>query len=472
MSYLTETVNVAFAAATLAAALIASAHAVLHKRESRAAALWVAAVWLLPAVGVALYFFLGINRVERRATRMRGRMVRHRSTAQFPASEPGTHFLPLARLMGRVVGRPLLAGNAIEPLVAGVQAFPAMLEAIRGARTSIAMASYIFDGTGIGADFVDALGGAARRGVDVRVLIDDVDARWSRSTAVKPLRQHGVNVAIFNPPLVPARLHAANLRNHRKILVIDGALGFTGGLNIDCRYWKPEAPEQAFRDLHFRLRGPVVAHLAEVFADDWQFTTDEPLRGQKWFPQLAPAGEVLARGIEAGPDEGMERMRWAILGGINAAQRSVRVLTPYFLPDQTLINALNAAAMRGVEVDIVIPAKSDLPHVQWAVFGQIWQVLDHGCRVWAHPEPFDHSKLLVVDGAWTLLGSANWDARSLRLNFEFDVECYSVEFGAHLDAFIQGRMSQSRPVTLKHIDARSLAIKLRDGVARLFAPYL
>lgn len=469
---MTHTANVAFAIATLLAALVASGHAVLHKRESRAAAIWVALIWGLPALGVALYFFFGINRVERRASRMRGRMVRHRTAPQFPATDPGTHFVPLARLVGRVVGRPLLAGNSIEPLLAGMQAFPAMLEAIRGARTSIAMASYIFDATGIGADFVQALGDAARRGVDVRVLIDDVDARFSRSTAVKPLIAHGVKVAIFNPPLVPARLHAINLRNHRKILVVDGTLGFTGGLNVDCRYWKPEAPEQAYRDLHFRLRGPIVAQLAEVFVDDWQFSTDQALRGAKWFPELAPAGEVLARGIEAGPDEAMERMRWAMIGGLHAAQRSARILTPYFLPDQTLISALNAAAMRGVEVDIVIPQESDLPHVQWAVFGQLWQVLDHGCRVWAYPPPFDHSKLMIVDGAWTLLGSANWDARSLRLNFEFGVECYSVELGAHLDALIQGRMAHSRPITLKQMAARPLALKLRDGVARLFAPYL
>jgi cardiolipin synthase len=472
VSFLTHTVNIAFAIASVLAALFASGHAVIHKRESRAAAIWVVLIWALPALGSLLYFFLGINRVERRATRMRRRMVRHRTQAQFPPSEPGTHFVPLARLMGRVVGRPLLSGNAVDPLIAGAQAFPAMLEAIRNARTSIVMASYIFDEDGIGAQFVDTLGDAARRGVDVRVLIDDVDARFSRSTAVKPLRAHGVNVAIFNPPLVPARLHAINLRNHRKILVVDGSVGFTGGMNIDCRYWNPEAPERAFRDLHFRLRGPVVAQLAEVFVDDWQFSTDEALRGPKWFPPLAAAGDILARGIEAGPDESFERMRWAIIGGLHAAQRSVRVLTPYFLPDQTLVSALNAAAMRGVDVDIVIPQESDLPHVQWAVFGQLWQVLDHGCRVWAHAGPFEHSKLMVVDGAWTLLGSANWDARSLRLNFEFGVECYSVEFGAHLDALVQAHIAHSTPVTLKQLGARPLAVKLRDGVARLFAPYL
>src|SRR5947199_6457124 len=244
---------------------------------------------------------------------------------------------------------PLLPGNAIEPLVDSTSAFSGMLQAINGAQTSVAMSSYIFDGDGVGAEFVSALAGAVQRGVEVRVLIDDVDARFSTSSAVKPLRKRGVNVAVFNPPLVPARLHALNLRNHRKILVVDGIVAFTGGINIDCRYWRPEAPDQAYRDLHFGLRGPVVAQLMEVFVDDWQFTTDEALRGTKWFPPLAAQGGCLARTIEAGPDEAFERVRWAILGGINAAQRSVRVLTPYFIPDQPLISALDAAALRGLE---------------------------------------------------------------------------------------------------------------------------
>jgi len=270
---------------------------------------------------------------------------------------------------------------------------------------------------------------------------------------------------------VPARLHALNLRNHRKILVVDGCIGFTGGMNVDKRYWKPEAPEQAYRDLQFRLAGPVVAQLMEVFADDWKFTTDEALRSEAWFCGLKQEGTVLARAIEAGPDESVERVRWAILGGLNAAQRSVRILSPYFIPDQGLISALDAAALRGVEVDIVIPEDTDLPHVHWAMYGQLWQVLDHGCRVWSRPGPFDHSKLMVVDGAWTLLGSANWDARSLRLNFEVQVECYSVELGAHMDGLVQARITQSRALTLKDINARPFAAKLRDGAARLFAPF-
>src|SRR5262249_47285513 len=163
------------------------------------------------------------------AMRMRRGMVRHRTDGHLPASEPGTHFTPLARLVSEVVERPILGGNAIEPLIDGAHAFPAMLEAISRARTSIAMASYIFDGDGIGRGWVGALAGAGRRGVEVRVLIDAAAAPFSTWGAVKPLRRGGVNVGVFNPPLVPARLHALNLRNHRKILIIDGALGFTGG---------------------------------------------------------------------------------------------------------------------------------------------------------------------------------------------------------------------------------------------------
>jgi cardiolipin synthase len=313
-----------------------------------------------------------------------------------------------------------------------------------------------------------ALADAQRRGVAVRVLIDDVSDRFSWSSAAKKLRAAGVPVGVFNPTLVPARLHAMHLRNHRKILVVDGAIGFTGGMNIDRRYWG----EGAYRDLHFRLRGPVVAQLMEVFAEDWAFSTDEELRGAPWFCALENAGEVIARTIDAGPDESFERLRWAFIAGLNEARRSVRLCTPYFIPDPALISELNSAALRGVEVDIILPQTSDLPHVHWAAVHQLWQVLEYGCRVWMRPGPFDHSKLMVVDAEWTLLGSGNWDARSMRLNFELCVECYSRSLGRRMDALIRERRGQSRPVTLEAVNARPLPVKLRDGFARLFAPLL
>jgi cardiolipin synthase len=470
---MSDPVDLAFGAAVLVAALLASGHAVIYKREARSAALWAIVIWVMPALGPILYLLMGVNRVQRRAARMRADMVRHRADPQPVPGEPtGTHLAPLARMLNNVMERPLLAGNSVEVLVDGVQAYPAMLQAIESAQSSIMLASYIFHGDGIGAQFVDALARAKARGVAVRVLVDDVDVRFTRHSAYKPLKRAGVPLGVFNPPFVPARINAVHLRNHRKILVVDRTVGFTGGMNIDRRYWNPEAPESASRDLHFRLRGPVVMQLAEVFADDWQFSTDEALRGALWFGPVEPAGAVLARCIDDGPDESGEPLRWSMVAGLNQAQRSVRILTPYFVPDSALITTLDVAAMRGIEVDIVLPSTSDLPHVHWAAWGQLWQVLERGCRVWSSPGPFDHSKLMVVDGAWTLLGSANWDSRSLRLNFELNVECYSVELGAHMEGLVQARINAARQVTMDEVNARSLPVKLRDGTARLFAPYL
>ena len=458
----------AFGAAVLVAAVLAGGHAVVYKRDPRSAALWLLAVLFLPAVGPVLYAFFGVNRVQRRALRMRRERVRYRTTLESNEKPQSVELIGLARLVGEVSKRPLLPGNAIEPLVDGAEAYPAMLEAIDGARASIALSSYIFHGNGIGERFVRALVGATRRDVEVRVLIDDVSDRFSWSSAARALRRAGVPVGIFNPPFIPARLHAVHLRNHRKILVVDGTTAFTGGLNIDRSYWG----EGASRDLHFRLRGPVVAQLMEVFAEDWHFAAAEALQGDRWFPGILGHGNSLARAIEAGPDENIGRLRWAILGGLNAARRSVRVWTPYFVPDAGLISELNAAAMRGVEVDILLPETNDIPHVQWAATHQLWQVLERGCRVWMTPPPFDHSKLMLVDGGWCLFGSSNWDPRSLRLNFEFDLECYDEGLATTLERLIDAKVATARQVTLADVDSRPLAVKLRDGIARLFVPHL
>jgi cardiolipin synthase len=467
-------------ALALGAALWASGHAVIYKRDSRSAALWVIVIWLMPAVGPILYLVLGINRVRRRAAALR--VDRLGETADPPApNDPcvSARSFPLpesleglANLVGEVTRLPLLACNRVVPLVNGEDAFPAMLEAIRNARASVAMASYIFDGHGIGEEFVETLTKVMHRGVTVRVLIDDVYVRFSRGSAYGPLRRAGVPVAAFNPPLLPARLQAAHLRNHRKLLVVDGRVAFTGGMNVHAPYWRPDCPAQAQRDLHFRLEGPVVRQLTEVFVQDWRFTTGEVLEGELWMPKLEPAGATPARTIEAGPDENLDRLRWVFLGALNAARSSIRVWTPYFLPEPSLIAGLNAAALRGVQVDILLPAQLDHPTVQWACMAQIWQVLEHGCRVWLRPSPFDHSKLLLVDDQWALFGSANWDARSLRLNFELNVECYDGTLGEQLGRLFESARKTARPLSKAEVDSRPLPVQLRDGVARLFAPYL
>ncbi len=226
------------------------------------------------------------------------------------------------------------------------------------------------------------------------------------------------------------------------------------------------------RDLHFQLAGPVVSHLQEAFAEDWCFTTGEALHGPHWFPPLENAGPVIARGITDGPDEDFEKLRWTILAAISAAKKSIRIATPYFLPEPTIVTALNLAAMRGVAVDILLPLKSNLPIVHWASQAMWWQVLGHDCRIWLSPPPFDHSKIFVVDDAWSLIGSTNWDPRSLRLNFEFNVECYDPQLAQVLSEWFNAQLKVSHQTSLAEMDRRSLPIRLRDGIARLFSPYL
>ena len=470
------------AALHLVLAVLAAGHAVLSKRDTRAAIGWVGVIWLAPYLGVLCYIWLGINRIERRARSLRADRPRPRSSSE-PGQCPeefldqtltreGTHLRHLMRLIGDVSRRPLLAGNRVTPLANGDRAYPAMLQAIDEAARSITLTTYIFRHDSMGQRFLEALQRAIARQVAVRVLIDDVGARYSWRPMPRVLRRAGIPCAQFLPTLIPWRFRYSNLRSHRKIMVVDGRIGFTGGINIDERNCLERQHRRPVQDLHFRFTGPVVAQLQDVFADDWAYCTGELLQGEPWFPAVASEGPVLARGIPDGPDDDFETLRLTLLGAIACARSSVRVVTPYFLPDASLIAALNVAALRGVQVDLVLPAANDLALVQWASAALLRQVLERGCRVWLSPPPFDHSKLMLVDELWTLLGSANWDPRSLRLNFEFNVECYDRELATFLTELVQTRIKQSQRITLADVDGRSLPVRLRDGVAGLFSPYL
>ena len=384
----------------------------------------------------------------------------------------GAHLKHLTNLVREVTRQPLLAGNRVTPLINGDQAYPAMLQAIDEASRSITLTTYIFRHDAMGLRFLKALARAVSRKVQVRVLVDDVGARYSWRPMPRVLRRAEIPCAQFLPTLIPWRFRYSNLRNHRKIMVVDGEIGFTGGINIDERNCLGRQMRHPVQDLHFRLIGPVVPQLQKVFVDDWAFCTGQLLQGEPWFASIEPDGPVLARGISDGPDDDFETLRLTLLGAIACARSSVHVVTPYFLPDASLIAALNVTALRGVQVNLVLPAENDPALVQWASAGLLRQVLERGCRVWLAPPPFDHTKLMLVDKLWTLLGSANWDPRSLRLNFEFNVECYDRELATALTDLVQSKMRNSRPLNLEDLDGRSLSIKLRDGVAGLLSPFL
>ncbi|ACL73043.1 phospholipase D/Transphosphatidylase [Thioalkalivibrio sulfidiphilus HL-EbGr7] len=458
----------------LGIALYSAAHALLNKRDTRAVIAWVGLIMLLPLGGSILYWLLGVNRIKSRARALR-EAAGHpqaplpRTVVPAPIDE---RWQPLVRAGDALSPFPYTGGNRLEPLVNGETAYPAMLEAINGAKHSVALATYIFDHDPTGKEFRDALIRAHERGVAVRVLIDGVGVRYSRRSMQRALRRAGVPARLFLPMHLPRTLAAFNLRNHRKLLVVDGHTGFTGGMNLRAGHRIDLDVRHPVQDLHFQVRGPVVAQMQRVFTDDWRFATGETLQGDDWFPPLPSAGDVPARGVPDGPDEHFETLRQLMLAALAEARESITVMTPYFLPDGSLISALNSAALRGLKVDILLPARGNLPLVQWASEAMHWMVLERGCRIWLTPPPFDHSKLLLVDGEWVLLGSANWDPRSLRLNFEFNLECLDPALGRQMQDWVEARKREARALTLEESQRRSLPVRLRNGAARLLTPYL
>jgi cardiolipin synthase len=459
-----------------------SIHVVLHKRDTRAAISWVGLIWLAPLAGVLLYLLFGLNRIRRTGAdlqRARRLVVMRAAAPNAPdwlIAKPRPRLAGLAKLTENLSRRQLLGGNSIAPLQNGDQAYPAMLEAIEGAQRSVALCSYIFAGDRAGQRFIDALTRAKDRGVEVRVLVDDVGARYIWPPARRALRRNGVPVAHFLPMLSRSGIAFFNLRSHRKALIVDGEVAFTGGMNIQAPHvWEGPASSpkgKRIRDVHFRIRGPVVQQLLDAFAEDWAYVTGEMLDGPRWHAPMERHGTIAARVIASGPDRDFETVRQVLLGAVSSARESVSIVTPYFLPDGPMIAALSVAALRGVRVDIVLPSRGNIPLAHWATRAMLWQLLKPGCRVHLTPQPFDHAKLMVVDRAWTLIGTTNWDPRSLRLNFELDVECYDERFANDVQALVDQRIAISRAFTLRDADGRPFLKRVRDGLARLASPYL
>jgi len=463
-----------------AMSIVSAGHALIFKRDPRSALGWIVISLTLPFLGPSLYWMIGVNRISRRARQWleTGKRLAGWDTSSFrdlpitadALPSKAFHLLELRALADRIVSAPLMAGNRFTPLHNGDAAYPKMLAEIAGAKNSINLSTYIFDGDAAGRLFTNALREAADRGVEVRVIIDALGEKYSHSRARTQLKGSKVKVARFLPLRQGVYL---NLRNHRKILVVDGKTAFTGGMNIRGRHMvKEHNSRHAVADLHFQVEGPVVAELQRVFLEDWYFVNGELLAERRFFPPLTPIGNALSRGIADGPDKEFMKLHWIIMGALACARRSVMIMTPYFIPDRAMISALVTAALRGGEVILILPGRNNLPYLHWATRAYLWELLHHGIRVFYQPPPFVHTKLFLVDGIWSLIGSANLDPRSLRLNFEFNMEVYDAELTAHLEAHCREAIANSLPVTIDEVDYRPLWQKLRDSSAKLFSPYL
>lgn len=457
-------------------------HALLFKRDPRAAWGWISVCLIFPLVGPLLYLMFGINRVRTRAKSLTRRLpflyyfsapeqaevpVRVRPRLELPAE-----YRKFACISEAVTRRPLVTGNALEPLHNGEEAYPAMLEAVEEAEDRVYLSTYILEPNTTGRAFVDALGRARERGVDVWVLLDGIGELYSFPRSGRLLEKLGVPVARFMPPtLIPPSFNI-NLRNHRKILVADGRVAFVGGMNIGDRHLAAarENPGRVV-DIHFRAKGPVVGQIEEVFLEDWAFTTGSP-RAPRPVHVPEPAGEAICRTIVDGPNEDLDKLAVILAAAASAARRRIVIMTPYFLPSREMIGALQSASLRGVEVDILLPGLNNLPFVHRATRKMLWELLQWGIRVYYQPPPFVHSKLFIVDDHYLHIGSANLDPRSLRLNFELVVEILDPHLVALMAAFADACRSRSREISLQEVDGRPLGTKLLDAGAWLLSPYL
>jgi cardiolipin synthase len=460
-------------------ALLSAGHALLRKRDPRAALGWIVTCLALPGVGAVCYWLFGVNRIRKKALELQrqGQGMHwldedHEPCAadlkQFPSSATCRS---LIQLSDKVTRRPLTCGNSVAIYHNGDQTYPAMLEAIEGAHEGIYLASYIMVPDQVGQLFATALIAAAERGVDVRVMVDAVGSLYSLKKIHKLFRGSRVKTSRFMPLSLAHSLYF-NLRNHRKILVVDHNTCFTGGINIRERHLVDDnRSTNRIIDIHFRFQGPVCNQFRNAFMEDWHYTTDEKRTPKTW-PQSPNFGDACCRGISAGPNEPQENLNWILIGAINCAQSHVRIMTPYFIPNRSQLTAINSAALRGVRVDILLPEKNNLPFVGWAANAYLFEVLEYGVNVYFQPPPFVHSKLFLIDDEYALVGSANFDPRSLRLNFEFNVEIFDHKTIDKLIDHFDHCRCESRTVTLNEVDQRSLPIRLRDSFCKLFSPYL
>lgn len=446
----------------------ASVPSVLLRRRGRptAALAWLLALFALPALGGLLWWTFGRTRLERKRRRRVRKAKEFNRIKDGPATDHGTVFDNL--IPARAVGTCVFpsGGNEVKLLIDGPQAFPEMEAAIRGARQSINALFYIWHTDATGRRIRDTMVEKARSGVQVRVLVDAFGSDGFTSDFVEPLLQAGAKVARFFPSAFD-KLGAPrfNFRNHRKILVIDGNLAFTGGMNIGDEYAKE------WRDLMVRLRGPVVEGLQYVFLDDWYFATEESVDDQPASSAAQAPGSTDIAVVASGPDS----EHWihdAYFTALVRAERRIWIATPYFIPTAALMAALRTAAGRGVEVSIVVPEVTDVLLVKWAARSYYKDLLDAGVRVLEYQGRMLHAKALLVDDDRLSVGTANLDTRSFRLSFEVGCFFASTELNQQLWQWFQELERDSKQVTAEALGQVPVTRKLLESMAHLLSPLL
>ena len=457
---------------------------VLDRRESGATLAWILFIAIVPYLGAALFFIVGRGRVRRKARR-------HRKThdvfvgnmSQLNIEHPMCNFenppenlqggaREIAQLAASVTGTPVITGNNMEVFIDANKAYDSMQEAIKSAQHHVFMQSYIYRTDSAGKRFRDLLIEKAQSGVEVKLLVDGVGGQKVSKKFVRPLLEAGGKFGVFMPVFGFRPYWRPNLRNHRKILVVDDRIAFAGGLNIGEEYQGRKKKYAPWRDTHLRIEGHAVGLLQEVFAEDWLFSTGEDLADNDFFSGSSVCGDELVQVVDSGPDKEHETIHAVFFTAVNEASKWVFITTPYFIPDAAMLLALKTASWRGVDVRILLPGKSDLRLVQWAGRSYYKELLQAGVRIYEHRPGMLHAKTMVVDGVWSAVGSANMDRRSFRLNFEINVLISGSKMATRMEEIFLDDIAKAHEITLDALENKGMKAKMVEAVARILSPVL
>ena len=463
-------------------------HVLLNKHRPVSAVLWLAVLWAFPFVGALVYLCFGIDQVERgAAARVACREIQREldlppgtdATAVLASSSPlpsgrGVEILDTTNRGRRALAH--MGGNRVELLVDGDEFYPALEKAIAAARDSIHLQSFIIARDATGRALVEQLAARAREGLVVRLLYDRFGSTYAHySTMFRAARKAGVKLASISHASPLRGRFQVNLRNHRKVAVIDGRVGFTGGINIGDLNLSARSGGEPIRDYHMRVEGPAVSELQLQFLADWSFASGEApaeLVLERYFPAQLRAGSALVNAVLGGPYSGGHALTDLLFAAIGAASRTLRVVTPYFVPNEAILQAIRAAALRGVDTRLVVPQLGNHWYVDYAARSLYTSLLESGVRIFERRPPFSHAKALVVDQDYAVLGSPNLDYRSLHLNFETAVEVVEPAFLVRLNEQIASELAHSVEVDLDTHRARSMGRRLAENFCYLFQPLL
>ena len=459
----------ALVATWLAYLVVLSGWIILQRSEPVATLGWIMALAFLPYLGFVIYYVLGPQRIDRSRRR---RVATHEAIgARGKGAAPGSEAAALDRMATQMTGFPPSTATRVDLLVGGAATYAALIEAIDAATEHVHVEYYIYAADRTGTLIRDALIGRARAGVEVRVLLDGVGSRLKREFT-QPLEDAGAELAYFHPVrwwMTPFLRPKLNLRSHRKIVVCDGRVGFTGGINVTDDE-NESLNDNAFHDLHLRVEGHAVRWLQVAWLEDWHYATGQRIEGEEVLCDCVP-GPVAVQVIPAGPDNEWEPIHRLQVQAINGADRRVWLATPYFVPSRAALFALEGAALRGLDVRVVVPAQSDSKLVSAAARSYYDRLLRAGVRVYEYGPRMLHSKALLLDDTEAVIGTSNFDTRSFSLNFEIVMLFRDKAVAADLEKSFVADMAGSVEVT-KDAPKPDFMSRLGQAAARLFAPIL